>query len=103
VIIDHGRLVRAAPLSELSGPPAVSVRTSDPARLRAHLHAAGIALATHPSADSDVVIALDTTPEAVGRLVAAAGIVVYELRLVAGSLEDSFFTLTGQPAGGHQS
>ena len=96
VIIDNGRLVGAAPLAELSGPPAVAVRTPDAARLRSVLDAAGIA--TRADA-ADIVVALDTTPEEVGRLVAGAGLVVYELRLVDSSLEDAFLSLTTTPEG----
>ena len=91
VIIDRGRLVRAAPLAELSGPPEVAIRTPDATRLHAVLDGAGIATRTE---GPDLVVALDATPEAVGRLIAATGLVVYELRLAAGSLEDSFLALT---------
>jgi ABC-2 type transport system ATP-binding protein len=93
VIIDHGRLVRSASLEEVAGPPSVAVRSPEPERVRSALAAAGIE--SRPAADEpDVVLALDTTPERVGGLVAAAGIVVYELRLAEGSLEDTFLSLT---------
>ena len=97
VIVDRGRLVRSAPLAELSGPPAVAVRTPEATRLAAVLQAEGIAVRF--DAD-DVLVALDTSPETVGRLVARAGLVVYELRLVGGSLEDAFLALTAVPEGG---
>jgi ABC-2 type transport system ATP-binding protein len=93
VIIDGGRLVTAAPLAELamSAQPGVVVRTPDAARLRAALTAAGI-----PVNDNgpDRIVALGATPEAVGRAVAAAGVVVYEMSLAGGSLEDAFLRLT---------
>jgi ABC-2 type transport system ATP-binding protein len=93
VIIDRGRLVTAAPLAELatSAQPGVVVRTPDTARLRAALTAAGI-----PVNDNgpDRIVALGASPEAVGRAVAAAGVVVYEMSLVGGSLEDAFLRLT---------
>jgi ABC-2 type transport system ATP-binding protein len=94
VIVDRGRLVRAAAIAELSGPPTVSVRTPEGARLRQALTAAGIA--THDGGDGTVV-ATGSTPEDVGRIVAAAGIVVYELRTVGASLEDAFLSLTSTP------
>jgi ABC-2 type transport system ATP-binding protein len=93
VIIDRGRLVAAAPLAELatSAQPGVAVRTPDTARLRAALTADGI-----PVDDNgpDRIVALGASPEAVGRAVAAAGVVVYEMSLVGGSLEDAFLRLT---------
>jgi ABC-2 type transport system ATP-binding protein len=93
VIIDRGRLVTAAPLAELatSAQPGVVVRTPDTARLRAALTAAGIPVNDH---GHDRIVALGATPEAVGRAVAAAGVVVYEMSLVGGSLEDAFLRLT---------
>jgi ABC-2 type transport system ATP-binding protein len=93
VIIDRGRLVTAAPLAELatSAQPGVVVRTPDTARLRAALTAAGI-----PVDDNgpDRIVARGASPEAVGRAVAAAGVVVYEMSLVGASLEDAFLRLT---------
>jgi ABC-2 type transport system ATP-binding protein len=92
VIIDRGRLVTAAPLAELatSAQPGVVVRTPDTARLRAALTAAGIAVDDGP----DRIVARGATPEAVGRAVAAGGVVVYEMSLIRGSLEDTFLRLT---------
>ena len=91
VIIDHGRLVRSAPLADLAGPAAVAVRTPEAERLQTLLASTGIATRRD---GPDVVVAVGSTPEAVGRLVAGAGLVVYELRLVGGSLEDAFLSLT---------
>jgi ABC-2 type transport system ATP-binding protein len=85
--------VTAAPLAELSASaqPSVVVRTPDTASLGAALAAAGI-----PVSDNgpDRIVALGATPEAVGRAIAAAGVVVYEMSLVGGSLEDAFLRLT---------
>jgi ABC-2 type transport system ATP-binding protein len=93
VIIDRGRLVTAAPLAELatSAQPGVVVRTPDTTGLRAALTAAGIAVNDN---GLDRIVALGASPEAVGRAVAAAGVVVYEMSLVGGSLEDAFLRLT---------
>ena len=95
VIIDRGRLVRSAPLAELAGPPAVAVRSPDADRLEAVLAAAAI---TTRRDGPDVVVALHASPEAIGRIVADARLVVYELRLVGGSLEDTFLSLTAPTA-----
>jgi ABC-2 type transport system ATP-binding protein len=94
VILDRGRLVSAGSLAELAGPPAVAVRSPQVDRLRAALDAAGIA---SQDGGPDRVLALDTTPEAVGRAIAGADLVVYELGLVGGSLEETFLALTGDP------
>jgi ABC-2 type transport system ATP-binding protein len=94
VIVDRGHLVRSAPLADLSGPPAVSIRTPDAGRLRSALDVAGIASAPVDGDRADEVLALDTDPETIGRLVAATGLVVYELRLVDATLEDAFLHLT---------
>jgi ABC-2 type transport system ATP-binding protein len=94
VIVDRGRLVRSASLADLAGPPAVSIRTPDAARLRSTLDAADIAFDPTDRGRPDEVVALDTDPETIGRLVAAAGLVVYELRLVDATLEDAFLQLT---------
>jgi ABC-2 type transport system ATP-binding protein len=93
VIIDRGRLVVAGALADLAGPPAVAVRTPEADRLATALGSAGIASRRD---GVDVVVALDASAEAVGRAVAAAGLVVYELRTVGGSLEDTFLALTSE-------
>ncbi len=93
VILDHGRLVTSAPLTELTDrtTAAVVVRTPDADRFRAGLIEAGIAATiTGP----DQVTATGTTPEAMGRVIAANGLVVYEMRLEQSNLEDVFFALT---------
>jgi ABC-2 type transport system ATP-binding protein len=94
VILDRGRLVRSGTLAELAGPPAVAVRSPQVERLRRALDAAGIAWR---DGGPDRIVALDTTPEIVGRAIAGADVVVYELGLVGGSLEETFLALTGDP------
>jgi ABC-2 type transport system ATP-binding protein len=93
VIIDRGRLVTAAPLADLTSAaqPGVMVRTPDTTRLRAALTAAGIPVDDN---SPDRIVARGATPEAVGRAVAVTGVVVYEMSLVGGSLEDAFLRLT---------
>ena len=94
VVISKGRLVRQAPLVDLSDQVhsgGVRVRTPDITELEAALHAA--ALRTQPDGD-DQLLVLDATPEEVGRLVARSGLVVYEMSLVQPNLEDVFLELT---------
>ena len=92
VILDKGRLVASAPLAELTARSAgVVVRSPDAGRFRAELAIRGIdAALTGP----DQVTATDTTPEAVGRVIGAVGLVIYEMRLERCNLEDVFFSLT---------
>ena len=93
VILDKGRLVTSSPLAELTAAAtaAVVVRTPDAERFRVELAGRGIdATVTGP----DQVTATGTTPEAVGRVIGAIGLVVYEMRLEQSNLEDVFFALT---------
>jgi ABC-2 type transport system ATP-binding protein len=93
VIIDHGRHVTTAPVDELtrSQRSGVRVRTPMTDALVAVLRRAGHQ-ATIEGPDSIVVA--DATTEAVGRLIAASGIVVFGLQSVSSDLEDVFFALT---------
>jgi ABC-2 type transport system ATP-binding protein len=93
VILDKGRLVTSAPLAELTSAAtaAVIVRTPDVERFRIELAGRGIhATVTGP----DQVTATGTTAEAVGRVIGAIGLVIYEMRLEQSNLEDVFFSLT---------
>ncbi|HEX2024387.1 MAG TPA: ABC transporter ATP-binding protein [Acidimicrobiales bacterium] len=95
VILDEGRLVTSAPLAEITSRAtgAVVVRTPDAERFRAELTGRGVqAVLTAP----DQVTATDTTPEALGRVIGALGLVVYEMRLEQSNLEDVFFSLTAK-------
>ena len=92
VIVRNGRLVASGPVAELvRGRPAVRVRTPDADRLRQALSERGVPAArTAP----DEVLAEDVDAETVGRAVAAAGLVVYELRVEQPDLEQAFLALT---------
>jgi ABC-2 type transport system ATP-binding protein len=93
VILDKGRLITSAPLAELTAAPhsCVFVRTPNAERFRRALTARGIeAAVTGP----DDVTATGTTPEAVGRVIGAIGLVIYEMRLEESNLEDVFLSLT---------
>jgi ABC-2 type transport system ATP-binding protein len=92
-MIDKGRLVVHAPLGELTARPmaAVIVRTADPRRLRDGLAAHGFAAEIIAG---DQVSTAGATPEDVGRAIAAAGVVVYEMHVERPNLEDVYFELT---------
>jgi ABC-2 type transport system ATP-binding protein len=91
-IIQRGRLLAHAPLDELTtgAAGAVRVRTPTVERLRDLLTAAGV--------NANIVapdrLAVDGTPERVGEIAAANGVVLHELRADA-SLEEVFLELTG--------
>jgi ABC-2 type transport system ATP-binding protein len=91
-IIQNGRLLAHAPLAELTTQAAggVRVRTPTAERLRDLLAGVGV--------DAALVapdrLAVDGTPERVGEIAAANGVVLHELRAEA-SLEEVFLELTG--------
>ena len=93
VIIKDGRLVTQGPVAELiaSGTAAVRVRTPQADQLRAALTARGV-----PSEldGPDQVVAHGVGTEVVGRAVAEAGVVVYEISAQRPDLEDAFLALT---------
>jgi ABC-2 type transport system ATP-binding protein len=94
VVIDRGRLVTHAPVSELTAHATggVRVRTDRPERLRDLLAEQGIdvMLVSH----DELLVA--STPKVVGELAAAARIPIYGLDVEQRKLEDVFFELTGQ-------
>jgi ABC-2 type transport system ATP-binding protein len=94
VIVKDGRLVTQGSVADVTGgPPAVRIRTPQAERLRAVLTARGIA-ATQDGPDQ--VVASGVGTEAVGRAVAAAGLVVYEMSTHRPALEDAFLSLTAE-------
>jgi ABC-2 type transport system ATP-binding protein len=92
LLIAKGRLVRSSTLAALRAEAGVGcrVRTPERQRLTTALDAAG-----HPYRPVDDDLAVDTTPEQVGELAAAQGIVLHRLTATAG-LEEAFFRLTEQ-------
>jgi ABC-2 type transport system ATP-binding protein len=93
VILDGGRLVSSAPLAELTARSsgAVAVRTPDPHRFQRELARRGMTATLTPP---DLVTVPDATPDEVGRVIAAIGLVVHDMRSHQPSLEDIFFSLT---------
>jgi ABC-2 type transport system ATP-binding protein len=93
VIIAHGRLVVQSPLADLTrrSRAAVRVRTPQPEELRSTLASRGIVA---EPAGPDTLVALETTPEAVGLAAAGAGVVLYEIAAEHVELEEMFLELT---------
>jgi ABC-2 type transport system ATP-binding protein len=98
IILKDGRLVIQGTVAELTRGQAAGVRVRTPqvVELQAALLTAGIS--AEPIAPEEL-LAPAATPQQVGRAVAAAGLVVYEMAVVHRDLEDAFLDLTG-PAGG---
>ena len=91
IVIDHGRLISAGPVSQLTTGQAVVVRTPRAAELRSALAAGGAAV--RELADGRLEIT-GTGTEQVATLAAVRGLPIFEISQRAGSLEDAFLTLT---------
>jgi ABC-2 type transport system ATP-binding protein len=92
VIIKDGRLVTQGPVGQITGGSAqVRVRSPQAGKLRDVLVARGVA-ATLDGSDQVVASGVDT--EVVGRAVAEAGLVVYEMSAHRPALEEAFLALT---------
>jgi ABC-2 type transport system ATP-binding protein len=99
VVIAGGRIVAQGSKQELLAGTGTLVRSPDRALLARALQAAGIAVSPGPE---DAVLA-EAEPLAVGQAVAAAGVVLTELRPAGGEgLEDLFRSLTGHAGAGQQ-
>ncbi|WP_246957475.1 ATP-binding cassette domain-containing protein [Brachybacterium sp. Marseille-Q7125] len=97
VVISEGRLVREGTLEELTVATGTRVSPLEPAALRRALEKHGIAY-EQPSPQQFIV---SLTPEDMGRLALREQIVLTSLAAGAGNgLEDVFFELTAQQAGG---
>jgi ABC-2 type transport system ATP-binding protein len=91
VVIGNGRIVAQGRMDELLAASGVIVRALDPAAL--HEALAGAGLIATPGADGALLVEADA--EAVGRIAAAAGLVLLELRPAdSGGLEALFLSLT---------
>jgi ABC-2 type transport system ATP-binding protein len=97
VVIGSGKIVAAGSLDELLAGGRTVVRGLDPIALAGLLRAAG------HSADVGIhdLLSVDASAEQIGRLAAASGQVLLELRDAGTSgLEELFFSLTSQPVQG---
>ena len=94
LVLASGRVVAHAPLDELLGTERnrLHVRTPQADVLHESLIRRGI----RAERSEDGLFVVGAGAEEVGRAVAEAGVVVYELRPVEPSLEDLFFSLTTQ-------
>ena len=93
VIIKSGRLVTEGTVADLVGQTGswVRVRTPQAAELHRALSSRGIRSELNLP---DEVLAREVTPQQVGEAVAAAGLVVYEMKAETQNLEDAFLELT---------
>jgi ABC-2 type transport system ATP-binding protein len=93
LVIARGRLVRSSSLATMRAEAGVgsNVRTRDPDLLGAALDAAG-----HTYRRTENGFVVEATPETVGELAAAHGIVLHALA-GTGGLEQAFFRLVGEP------
>jgi ABC-2 type transport system ATP-binding protein len=92
VIINNGRLVKAAPIEELHGEAQTVVRTSDPQALARALYATG-GLTAVPGTDGALVVRT-TDLRLIGDIALGIGLPVWELHRQDGDLESLFFSLT---------
>jgi ABC-2 type transport system ATP-binding protein len=93
LVLARGRLLRSSSLAALQADAGVGcrVRTPDPDQLSAALQEAG-----HGYRRTEEGLAVDTSPELVGELAAAHGIVLHGLVATA-DLEQAFFRLIQEP------
>src|SRR5262245_43082095 len=97
VVIDRGVLVTEGSVGDLTAAAgeAVIVRSPDLERLRPVLERSGGAVASEPDG---AVAVRGMAIEEVGRIAAAEGAVLYELRRRTSTLEDAFLAITGEGA-----
>ncbi len=98
VVIDHGRSVAQATLSELTARAGGAMRVAGPdaVALGDRLRAGGADVV----GDGDrAILVRDRTGEDIGRVIAGGGVVISELAPAGSSLEEIFFELTGSSGG----
>lgn len=93
ILIGNGRIVAQGTKAELLHTAGTFVKSSDSGALARALTAAG--MTNTPSGDGG--LRTESTPEEVGRVAAAAGVALVELRPAEGAgLEEMFLQLTGE-------
>ncbi|MDD7961938.1 ABC transporter ATP-binding protein [Microbacterium thalli] len=96
IVIGRGAILADGPLHEVIAgvtQSVVRVRTHDPDRLRAAIARPGVTVVTRADGALDIT---DLSAEEVAGIAGAAGVVLYEVTSVAGSLEDAYLALTAQ-------
>jgi ABC-2 type transport system ATP-binding protein len=104
IVISHGAVVAAGPLTELLASSGLLLRTPDPQALAGALRSAGIDYVTGPDQTLTVDV-LDgrITPELIARVALEHRVLLTELRPSdSGGLERLFFSLTAATAAHHQ-
>ena len=94
IVLGRGRVVADAPVGDIlarAGGDIVRVRSLDVVRLAAILEAEGGAVT---GAEPDLLSVAGIAARRIAELAAGAGIAVYELTPIAGSLEDAYMALT---------
>ena len=89
VVIHRGRLVTHTSVDQLTTSPAVRVRTPEADRFRQRMSDAGLPAELVDPED----VRIEASPEQVGQLATAAGLVIYGMHTEERSLEEAFFGL----------
>lgn len=96
IVIGRGAIIADGPMRDViagATQPVVRVRTHDTERLVAAVARPGVTVITREDGALDIT---DLTTEEVARIAGAAGVVLYEVASVSGSLEDAYLALTAQ-------
>ncbi|WHE35084.1 ATP-binding cassette domain-containing protein [Microbacterium sp. BDGP8] len=94
IVIGRGAIIADGPMRDViagATQPVVRVRTHDSERLVAAVARPGVTVITREDGALDIT---DLTTEEVARIAGAAGVVLYEVTSVSGSLEDAYLALT---------
>ncbi|MCZ4067815.1 ATP-binding cassette domain-containing protein [Microbacterium sp. H37-C3] len=96
IVIGRGAIIADGPMRDViagATQPVVRVRTHDTERLVAAIARPGVTVITREDGALDIT---DLTAEEVAGIAGAAGVVLYEVTSVSGSLEDAYLALTAQ-------
>lgn len=96
IVIGRGAIIADGPMRDViagATQPVVRVRTHDTERLVAAVARPGVTVITREDGALDIT---DLTTEEVARIAGAAGVALYEVTAVSGSLEDAYLALTAQ-------
>lgn len=96
IVIGRGAIIADGPMRDVIAgvtQPVVRVRTHDTERLVAAVARPGVTVMTRDDGALDIT---DLPAEDVARIAGAAGVVLYEVASVSGSLEDAYLALTAR-------